>query len=357
MPIQSKARWARLKVGLMAILALAILAVLIFLLTGNSKPFSSKITIYTFFEDSAALVENSPVRLNGIVVGKVRKIALSGSKNLKQAVRMDLQIENKFQNSIPVDSTAKIGAENLLGTKFVNIKTGNLPQYVQDGSTIRAEDTADINDFMEQGNSLLIQLKSILQRVDSLVGVVEQGRGSIGKLLVDEELYNRIIGTVSEVQKLAAALNTTKGTMGKLVYDDALYNDIRGSIARLDNVIEGLQQGQGTAGKLLKDPAMFDNTNKAILDIRRMLAGIEAGQGTIGKLMKSDQLHNQVSATIGRVDIMIDKINSGQGTIGQLMVNSSLYDSLNGTTRELHEFVKDFRKDPRKFLRIKLSLF
>ena len=51
------------------------------------------------------------------------------------------------------------------------------------------------------------------------------------------------------------------------------------------------------------------------------------------------------------------RINAGQGTIGQLMVNPQLYESLNGTTREFHEFMKDFRKNPKKFLSIKLGLF
>ena len=48
---------------------------------------------------------------------------------------------------------------------------------------------------------------------------------------------------------------------------------------------------------------------------------------------------------------------AGQGTLGQLMVNPQLYESLNGATYEMHEFLKEFRKDPRKYLRIKASIF
>src|SRR5215469_10449559 len=102
MPQQSKARWAALKVGIMAMVALALLAVLIFLLTGSADPFASRSTIYTFMEDSAALTQNSAVRLNGIVVGEVSKIALSGSDNPKRAVRMDLRIEDKYLSQIPI---------------------------------------------------------------------------------------------------------------------------------------------------------------------------------------------------------------------------------------------------------------
>jgi phospholipid/cholesterol/gamma-HCH transport system substrate-binding protein len=53
----------------------------------------------------------------------------------------------------------------------------------------------------------------------------------------------------------------------------------------------------------------------------------------------------------------MDKINSGQGTIGQLLVNPSLYESLDGTMKEFHSFMKDFRANPKKFLTIKLVLF
>ncbi len=64
-----------------------------------------------------------------------------------------------------------------------------------------------------------------------------------------------------------------------------------------------------------------------------------------------------MKATIAKIDSVIDKVNSGQGTIGQLLVNQQLYDNLNGATREMHLLMQDFRSNPKKFLRIKLSIF
>jgi phospholipid/cholesterol/gamma-HCH transport system substrate-binding protein len=357
MAIQKKARWARLKVGLLALAALSILGVLIFLLTGTSSPFSSKVMLYTFMDDAAAVTENSPVTLNGITIGKVKHIGLSGSRDPQKVIRMDLEILEQYLPSIPVDSVTAPAAQNLLGAKYINIKMGTSPVTIKPGATLNSLDSKDFDEIIAQGNTLLVQLQSILKRVDAIVGVVEQGKGSIGKLLVDDELYNRILATVAEVQKLSTALNAPKGTIGKLLNDDALYTDIRGTVARLDRMIDDLNNGQGTAAKLIKDPAMYDNANKAILDIRRMLADIDSGKGTVGKLLKNDQLHNQISATLGKVDTMIDKMNSGQGTIGQLLVNQSLYDNLNGTSREVNQLMKDFRSNPKKFLTIQLKLF
>ena len=68
-------------------------------------------------------------------------------------------------------------------------------------------------------------------------------------------------------------------------------------------------------------------------------------------------MYSKINQLLGKVDSTIDKLNSGQGTLGQLMVNPQLYDSLNGATGELHQFVKDLRANPKKFLRIKLAIF
>ena len=119
----------------------------------------------------------------------------------------------------------------------------------------------------------------------------------------------------------------------------------------------GVQAGQGTAGKFLKDPALYDDLHKSVTQMNTILADLNAGKGTAGQLLKDGKLAKQLSDVLAKFETTIDKINSGQGTIGQLMVNPQLYDSLNGTTRELHGLLKDFRTNPRKFLRIRISVF
>ena len=71
MPVQTKASWARLKVGLLAIAAMSIFAVGVFLITGDRNFLEGNSAVYTFLSDSAALTEGAPVTLNGITVVKV----------------------------------------------------------------------------------------------------------------------------------------------------------------------------------------------------------------------------------------------------------------------------------------------
>ncbi len=91
--------------------------------------------------------------------------------------------------------------------------------------------------------------------------------------------------------------------------------------------------------------------------MHKLVDDLNAGKGTAGQLLKSDDLSNQLKTTIAKLDSILDKVNSGKGTIGQLLVDPQLYENLNGATREMHLLMKDFRANPKKFLRIKLSIF
>ena len=103
---------------------------------------------------------------------------------------------------------------------------------------------------MAQSANLLQSFQTIVNRVDSLLAGVEAGKGNIGKLLKDEELYNRLNGIAAEGQKLLADVRTGKGTISKLIYDDALYQEFRAPMKRIDAHAGGsCRRGQGTAGQ------------------------------------------------------------------------------------------------------------
>src|SRR3978361_1099196 len=186
MPTAKKVGWAQLRVGIMALVAMAILGVMIFLLTGNTKLFSKDEVIYTYMDDSAALAKGAPVRLNGILAGKVKEVSLSGESQPQRIIKIALEIEQKMLPLIPVDSIAAISAENVLGTKYINIKKGQASVAVQPGAEIKSLDTREFDEVVQQGYSLLTSLQGIVKRVDTIVGLIEVGQGSIGKLLVDE---------------------------------------------------------------------------------------------------------------------------------------------------------------------------
>jgi phospholipid/cholesterol/gamma-HCH transport system substrate-binding protein len=354
---RSKVRWSQLKVGVVAFVAMVILAVLIFLLTGNKNIFERDETVRTYMADGAGMTESTPVRLNGILVGAVQGIKLSGSKDPKRAVEFELTIQEKYMKDIPEDSTAAVTAANLLGSKFIDITKGQSATPVKPGAELRSLQTQDIPELMAQSANLITTLQDISKRTDSMLADIDAGKGNLGKLLRDDELYKRLNGIAAEGQQLLADVRNGKGTLSKLIYDDSLYQEVRAPLKRIDAMLDDLQQGRGSAGKLLKDPQLYDEAQQTLAEMRRLSQELNAGKGTAGKLLKDDQLYKQFTELVGKLDSTIDRINSGQGTVGQLLVNPQVYEAMNGTMREFQGLAKDIRANPKKFLRIKLAIF
>jgi phospholipid/cholesterol/gamma-HCH transport system substrate-binding protein len=357
MPSPQKVSWSKLRVGVTALVALAIIGTLIFLLTTSGNVFKHKIHLRMYMDDASGTSESAPVRLNGIPVGNVKKIELSGEKDAKRAVEFVLEIKGEYQKDIPDDSVGMISASNLLGDKFINITRGRSPKAVQDGAEIRAAQVQDIPELMAESANMLQTFQNILNRVDALVGGIESGQGNVGKLIKDEELYNRLNGIAAEGQQLLGDIRHGKGTLSRFIYDDALYQEIRSPLRRIDDLLTGLQKGEGTAGKLIKDQQLWDEVQKTIAEIRTLVNGLNSGKGTAGKLLNDEQLNTQLNTLVAKLNSTVDRINSGQGSLGQFVVNPQLYDTLNGATREMQSLLKDMRANPKKFLTIQLKLF
>jgi phospholipid/cholesterol/gamma-HCH transport system substrate-binding protein len=357
MPPSSKTSWAQLRVGILAAAALLILFVLVFYITSNKSLFAREERIVTYFDVATGIAKGSPVRLNGLTIGNVSSVGFSGEGTRGRFIRVEMNIASQYLPLIPTDSRASVGSENLLGSRLIDIFKGNAPTAIAPGGELPADTTTELEDLLNQGRTTLGAAELILRRLEGIVAQVELGKGSIGRLLHDEQLYNRLNAIAGEVQKTAHAINDSGGTIGKLIYDDKLYRDLDSLLVRFDAIAASVQAGEGTAGKLMKDPALYDETRQTIASLRKTIDNLNQGKGTAGKLLTDEKLHAELSATVASLNTLLDNLNQGKGSMGQLLVNDQLYENLNGVSMELTGLLKDFRSDPKKFLRIKLGLF
>jgi len=358
MPDRARIRWSQLKVGVTGICAFVILFVLVFLLTSSKGGlFRHNALIRTYLEDASGIVEGSPVRLNGYTVGYLDKLQLAPGRDPRRSVEFDMRIEEKYLKDIPVDSIAAISAANLLGDKFVNITRGKAPESIREGAELPSLHGQDIPELMAQTGKFLETFQSIVGRLDSLLAGVEAGKGNIGLLLKDDELYVRVNAIASEMQKLLIDVRNSNGTVSKLLHDDTLYQELRAPLKRLDAILADIQSGQGSIGKVLKDPALYEDFRKTMAEMNALLADVNAGKGNAGKLLKDEALYKRIDDLVARFNTIIEKTGNGQGTLGQLLVNADLYQSLLGTTKEFQSLAKDMHANPKKFLSIRLTLF
>ena len=87
MPQRREIRWSELKVGLVALASVILLAITIFLITGQTGFFAETMALRTYTPDAGGLKSGGVVRLAGVDVGNVRSVGLSGRPNLEEAER------------------------------------------------------------------------------------------------------------------------------------------------------------------------------------------------------------------------------------------------------------------------------
>src|SRR5271157_957341 len=150
MPSTSHVRWAKFRVFTVTVAAVVILSILAYLLTGGTL-LSQRATMYLYIPDATGLGPGAPVRVDGIGVGKVRSVALSGSSEPNRVVRVTMTVERGRLASIPDDSTAQIASETMIGDQFVDISSGTSRHFVSAGGEIPFKGSPELLKTLDLG--------------------------------------------------------------------------------------------------------------------------------------------------------------------------------------------------------------
>jgi phospholipid/cholesterol/gamma-HCH transport system substrate-binding protein len=84
---------------------------------------------------------------------------------------------------------------------------------------------------------------------------------------------------------------------------------------------------------------------------------LQRGEGSAGKLLKDDALYRRIDGLSTRLDALVTRAEKGEGTVGRFVQDPALYENLDAAAKDLRALIGDIRKDPRKYLRVKLSVF
>jgi phospholipid/cholesterol/gamma-HCH transport system substrate-binding protein len=84
---------------------------------------------------------------------------------------------------------------------------------------------------------------------------------------------------------------------------------------------------------------------------------LNRGEGTAGKLLTDDALYKRLDSVSARLDTVLQNLNDGQGTAGQLLHDKQLYENMNQTVTEMRALIAEIKKDPKKYLNVKVSIF
>ena len=357
MPSQKQLKWSQLRVGLTVVFASITLAVLIFLMSGTGGIFTRKIVLKSYFDNSGGLRVGAPVRLEGVDIGNVTSIRIVAGHALTP-VEVTMKVNTTYSFNLRKDSVTTLNTAGVLGETYVDINSGLAKGPVAvDGDTLATREHPDIQDVVRASQSTLQNMDALLKRLDRIVAFVESGQGSIGKLIYDPSLYDRLSSTITEFKGLVDDVKSGKGSLGPLFTSDEAYKKAVAAIDKVNLMIDELQQGKGTAGKFLKDPELYNNANKTVANVRQLTEEINAGKGAFGKLTHDEEFAAKLQATMNNLSALTERMEKGEGTAGLLFKDPALYNNSNQMLLETRELVKAIRENPKKYLTFHVKVF
>jgi len=359
LPSQKQLKWSQLRVGITVLVSCVTLAVLLFLMSGTRGLFSKRIMLQSYFDNASGLREGAPVRLSGVDVGNVIHIRIVPDKDKQQTpVEVIMKVSTKYGFNLRRDSVTSLETAGVLGETYLDIDSSQaVGPTVQDGDTLATQVHPDFNQVVRASQSTLENMDALLKRADRILAFAESGKGSLGKLIYDPTLYNRLSTTVADLQGMVEDVAKGKGSLGALINRNDAYDKFLATLDKMNAVIDDVQAGKGTAGKLLKDPSLYNNANDTMANIKKVSETINAGKGTVGRLIQDDELAKKLDTTITKLSELTSELEAGQGTAGKLFKDETLYNNANQMITEASALVKAVKENPKKYLSIKLHIF
>ena len=346
MPRTRSLAWSELKIGVMAVVAVGLTALLVIAVGGASGFSWERYGLKTSFANVQGLKAGAIVRIAGVEVGKVTKVELVGA-----GVDVHLSIKKENQSRVTTDSYASIGAMSLLGEPLIDVSPSATGTPLKNGDVIKSKKPASqLSDVAETANEGIVEATALLKDIRA-------GKGSVGKLFSEDKLYRDLNAFVDSANAVTASINKSKGTLGKLTNDPKAYDELAASLASLKDMTRKINAGEGSLGQLLKDDKLAKSLTAASGNIEQVSARLNRSDNTAGKLLTEKELYDKLNSTVNRLDELTKNLNEGKGTAGQLLHDTKLYDTMNSAATEIKSLIADIRKDPKKYLNVRVSIF
>lgn len=264
---QKKITWSSLKSGIVITIALLILFSAVFFSGNITSLFTSKFDLTTKFPNVQGLRTGAPVWLFGVEVGTVEKITINSS-----GTYVKVSIDRKFLNNIYKNAYTNIMTMGILGDKFIEVYPGDTsnPQ-ISPGDTISGDINIGFEQLLSLSASIMVQLDSTINQLESLVSSILNPQGSVGKFISDPALYNNLNESINAMTKLTRDINLSNGTFSKFIKDTTLYHNLNSAsieIASLMNQVDNSIQNGSVAGALLNDRALAADVKETVNSLR-----------------------------------------------------------------------------------------
>ena len=331
-------RGLEFKVGLLLIVATAILVGFVFVL-GNFS-LSSGYTIYVDYDYSGNLQPGAPVKVAGIKVGKIEDVRFLGGKldpstNRRVYVRVEAWIEDRARDSIRRDAEFFVNTAGVLGEQYLEIVPGKDWDHppIAPGAKLVGRNPP-------RTDLVLARLYDVL---DSLSEVLTEDK---------EVIKNLLRNSASAVASADQLLRDNREQLGKLIASSSgLAEQATQTLTKVNAGLDGraiARTVNDTDALLVSGRQAIDKvTPEAVAlltDARRVTGVITKARvdRAIGVADKVAGAVQQAGGLIENVDGLVTDLRAGKGTAGALLAKDDVY-------VDVRELLRDLKRNPWKF--------
>ncbi|MFI5303461.1 MAG: MlaD family protein [Nitrospiria bacterium] len=293
------------KVGLVVIIGAVVLAYMSMEIGLYRFGKETGYRIFVVFDSAAGLDKKTPIRMAGVEIGKVEQMEL-----VDNHARVTFRIFPDVR--IRQGGKAVIRSAGLLGEKYVDLMPGKEKDYVKDGDSVQQSETlGDLETLIAKFTDIGSDLKSVSQTLKNSIGtqqgeediktvlsnfrnfskhldqLITQNQEAVGDTIDNlkdfSEFMNKDIpALVESLKRIANNLESGKGTIGKLLKDDELYDKLNSAMENIQKITQKIGNGEGTIGKLFTDDKAYNNLNSSLEGLSNTLGRIERFRTIVG---------------------------------------------------------------------------
>lgn len=290
--------------GLVVFVAIIIFIVAVMWLSQSSITKSEGFTFEVLFDSVHGLKKGDPVTVAGVKAGQVKAIDLSGGGAV-----VTIQLEKNI--FLPKDSKAYLTTAGVMGDRVINLVKGDSNEAIKTTEVLVGETVGGMQDIIKITNDL----KSVLEEVTN-----EENTNNFSQSL---ENLNQSLRNFKMI-----LLENKEG---------------------LKKTIDNLEAGS----KNVSD--MLDENDE---DVDQIIQNIKTNSAQL------DTISTEVTRAVTDLNLILDKINNGNGSVAKFLNEDSLYVDVRKTVTDadtliftIGSLVEDIKKNPRKYINLKFSLF
>jgi phospholipid/cholesterol/gamma-HCH transport system substrate-binding protein len=307
------------KLGIFVALAV-IAAIVIIEMLGSVDIFHRGYHVHALFDTVQELKVGDSVKMAGVEIGRVEKIALTDTK-------VEVIMKLHPDAVVKTDSHATVKFAGLMGQNFVAIDFGSPDaSHLEDNQFIATLEQPDLSAIMTKLDNAAAGIANVAKSFsgDSINNLL----GPLTDLIKQNSAH--ISGTLSNMENISGQIASGQGTVGKVIYDQVLYNSALTTVSNLQDAVTGAKQlisgitnGQGTLGKLATDDALYNSTTSSMTNLNQILLKINQGNGTLGKLVNDQEFYKNAKLSLQKLDKAADSLeDTGPLSVIGIMANN-----------------------------------